>query len=183
MRDVCAPPDQTIAGMHWLQRIILDERPVAARWWGGRWTITQRNQVECMSPRDAFSFGYRYSRAALTPEQEDALHAELDGLTATVAEHTGFNETLRRHNEKLIAEGDRLLATNSALNDMVQRQREIIEAVEENLQRHWGMVAELRATVCRLQDERERLRAALTDATTALDDAAGDAADLEWRVM
>lgn len=95
----------------------------------------------------------------------------------------GANEALRRMNERCVTENDRLLATNSALNDMVQRQREIIEAVEGNLQRHWGMVAELRATVCRLQDERERLRAALTEATTARDDAAGDAADLEWRVM
>lgn len=64
-------------------------------------------------------------------------------------------DALRRHNEKLITEADRLLATNSALNDMVRR----------------------------LRDEVSVLRAERIRLTTALDERASETQERDWRVL
>ena len=135
MSDACIPPDPTKAGAHWLKNerwdcpVSMDWNPVQKEWSVATPACCGRLSVRYMT-----NDGWHYIRPVLTPDQEDALHAEIDEMAA-------------------------------ALNDV---SRDLLAAYEE--------IGTLRA-------DRERLRAALTEATTARDDAAGDAMEREWRAM
>jgi len=131
MTDACIPPDPTKAGAHWLER--KDKTRVISSWVLsvrahalGRWYFIGEPWLEGEDAAD----GMRYLRPVLTPEQEDALHTEIDEMS---------------------------IALDCAHHDLLTACKEI---------------GTLRA-------DRERLCAALTEATTARD----DAADLEWRAM
>lgn len=152
MTNDCVPTDPTKAGAHWLQfeddRQVVCWRPTGASEHIGMW-------VGYWHPMEMHRRGYRYLRPVVSPQQEDALHAEIDEMSTTVAEQTRANEALRRHNEKLITEADRLFATNSALNDMVQRERDTVG----------------------------QLRQRITELATALDERASEMQEREWRVL
>ena len=177
MSNACVPPDPTKAGAHWLER--KDKTHVIANWVisvhahaPGRWYFVSE---PWLGGEDAADMGMRYLRPVLTPDQEDALHTEIDEMAAALITANEGVSAAWKETGDLRSGIMKALGMDTTSMKTLPDDRVLIAAVAEHRR--------IAQTCNSYAEECEHLRSRITELTTALDERASETQKRDWRVL